>query len=497
MFKNLLLLSISMVQVVVASDDHPITATASGARSGGGAAAAAAALSGAKRPRGDIRHYYPQTSKTSEGTSAAAAERFIHDTLLGNNSAPDVINHLKCLNFETRCAIFKEALMKECKDCEDGEIIRLASSKAIIFKDELRELCIPLADDTMHPAMKAHFMNQFYFSRTRTMPAEELAAIKGGTYISLEDALDAEEVAHGGAGAEETPPRFVLTTETELFGFDSDALEKTVAYFRNHPDDTLILMGETKCFSVDFNNSIPFSLKKLILVGEGVEHLEGDELISDDRPERSLESVDLTGLSNVVTIGSGLFRDCDLLKSVDLAPLHNVRKIDSAFFRLAGLESIDLSPLHNVTDVIDGFLTDCHLNSIDLSPLSKLEELHEYFLAGNNFESINLSPLRNVKTISSGFLQDCSRLESVDLSPFSNVREISYGFFADCISLRTIDFSPLRSLVSFYNGVDGLDIKNFEGCDSLESITFGDLSDEIKTMIIENIDPDVRARVGL
>jgi hypothetical protein len=80
-----------------------------------------------------------------------------------------------------------------------------------------------------------------------------------------------------------------------------------------------------------------------------------------------LESIDLSGLSNVTKIGGWFLMNCSNLTNIDLSPFSNVTEIGSWFlYGCHHLKSIDLSPLSNVTKIRDYCLYNCYnLKSIN------------------------------------------------------------------------------------------------------------------------------------
>ena len=72
----------------------------------------------------------------------------------------------------------------------------------------------------------------------------------------------------------------------------------------------------------------------------------------------NVNRIDLSGLSNVTSIGSRFLSSCTGLKSIDLSPLSNVTSIGSDFLsECQSVRRVDLSPMPNITSIGDGFLT--------------------------------------------------------------------------------------------------------------------------------------------
>ena len=198
-----------------------------------------------------------------------------------------------------------------------------------------------------------------------------------------------------------------------------------------------------------------------------------------------LTSIDLSGLSNVTSIGSNFLRNCPIT-SIDLSALTKVTSIGDYFLSsCTGLKSIDLSGLSNVTSIDKEFLNSCSgLTSIDLSPLSKVTSISNFFLEYcTGLTSIDLSGLSNVTSIGGWFLNGCSGLTSIDLSPLSKVTSISNEFLAGCRGITSLDFNGLSNVTSIGNDF-------LYTCYNLKSIDFNGLSNvtSVGTYFLERCD---------
>ena len=145
-------------------------------------------------------------------------------------------------------------------------------------------------------------------------------------------------------------PKYVMATLHQL----AASMEDADAYFRAHPNVTLVLMAPDGNTLTLGQANIPASLKKLSIVGD-----------------------------HVTTIGYGFLRGCTGLTILDLSSLSNVTTIENSFLvRCSGLTNLDLSPLSKVITIGHDFLNGCtRLTTIDLSPLSKVTTIGHYFLA--------------------------------------------------------------------------------------------------------------------
>ena len=181
-----------------------------------------------------------------------------------------------------------------------------------------------------------------------------------------------------------------------------------------------------------------------------------------------LESIDLSSLSNVTSIGND-FLSSNNLTNIDLSGLSNLESIGNSFLSSNSLKTINLSGLKNLKSVGYGFLSSNKLTNIDLSGLSNLESIGSSFLSKNPLKTINLSDLKNLKSIGDNFLFDCNSLKSIDLSDLSNLESIGEYFLYKCKSLSSISLSRLSNLKSIGDMF-------LESCKKLDSISLADLS---------------------
>lgn len=182
-------------------------------------------------------------------------------------------------------------------------------------------------------------------------------------------------------------------------------------------------------------------VKKIVFLNIEKETSIGDYFFDLGINKRGLESVELSGLSHVTSIGDGFLLGCHDLRSVDLSPLSHVASIGDGFLLgCHGLGSINLSPLSHVTRIPNGFLFGCYgLRFVDFYHLSHVTTIGEYFLFGCYvLRSIDLSPLSHVKNIGIGFLSNCLNLRLIDFSGLINVTTIGDGFLSDCSKLERI-----------------------------------------------------------
>ena len=164
-----------------------------------------------------------------------------------------------------------------------------------------------------------------------------------------------------------------------------------------------------------------------------------------------LNEVDISGLCNVTTLGltfiGGIARkdgqDFDagftLLKKVDLSPLSNVLTIAGDFmYNCTGLESIDISPLYNIPDLGSYFLQRCiKITEVNFSNMVNINKIDRRFMhCCTNLLRVDLSQAKKLlasNAIKPGFVQDCPNLTEVNLGT------IKSAVFANDRSLATTD----------------------------------------------------------
>jgi len=156
----------------------------------------------------------------------------------------------------------------------------------------------------------------------------------------------------------------------------------------------------------------------------------------------NLKNIDLSSLLKVTSIGFNFMADCNKLQTITLPP--NITSIGNKFmYKCFGLESIDLSFLSNLTSIEHIFLYYCNsLTTIILPP--NITSIGNYFINEcTSLESINLPP--NITSIGNYFMDHCRSLESINLP--SNITSIGNYFMNNC-TLESIDLSSLSNLTS-------------------------------------------------
>ena len=226
--------------------------------------------------------------------------------------------------------------------------------------------------------------------------------------------------------------------------------------------------------------------------------------------DKSITAIDLSPLSNLISIGNSFLYSCYKLKNIDLTPLSKLRFIGNNFAsNCTVLESINLSGLSNLESIGNYFSLESYIKNITLSGLSNLKSIGDYFCRSSQLTTIDLSKLLNltsignnfldicymlvsiqlppsIKSINSHFLSGCYRLKNIDLIPLSNVTTIGSNFLNGCRELKTIDLSPLSNVTSIgpqFLASSGLETINLLPLSNVTSIGYGFLEGSILTEI--------------
>jgi len=168
----------------------------------------------------------------------------------------------------------------------------------------------------------------------------------------------------------------------------------------------------------------------------------------------AIREIDLTPLSNIVSVGDNFLKSCSKLTNIDLTPLLNIVSIEDNFLSgCRSLREIDLTPLSEITSIGYYFLNGCSsLTEIKLPQLSNIKLIGSNFLAGcSSLTEINLTPLLNIVSIEYNFLSGCHSLREIDLTPLSEITSIGNNFLNGCSSLTEIDLTPLSEITSIGN----------------------------------------------
>ena len=161
---------------------------------------------------------------------------------------------------------------------------------------------------------------------------------------------------------------------------------------------------------------------------------------------KSLTHVNLSGLSEVTSVGDYFINNCESLTSIDVSGLKKLTTIGSRFLHNSmSLTSVDLSSLSEVTSIGNEFVRNCEsLTSIDVSGLKKLTEIGDGFLQySSSLTSVDLSSLSEVTSVGDCFISNCESLTSIDISSFQKVTTIGRSFLENT-KLTEKDFKGLE-----------------------------------------------------
>jgi hypothetical protein len=157
---------------------------------------------------------------------------------------------------------------------------------------------------------------------------------------------------------------------------------------------------------------------------------------------KSLEEIDLSGLSRLKKINGGFFLSyCSKLNHLDLNPLKNIEQINNYFLSdCKGFKNIDLSPLEKLKEIPNDFLSRCNdLEEIDLLPLKNATKIGESFFACcHNLKNVKNISFFKVKAIDIQFMRFCKNLKNIDLSSFTSLEKVGKLFLSNCSKHLTV-----------------------------------------------------------
>ncbi|MCP4311833.1 MAG: leucine-rich repeat protein [Bacteroidetes bacterium] len=208
----------------------------------------------------------------------------------------------------------------------------------------------------------------------------------------------------------------------------------------------------------------------------------------------NLESVDLSACSALKEIGSYVFYDDNIiyasfsgctaleqigymsffgngLTSLDLSDCSSLRVIGGQAFDYNSLVNVNFNGCEALEEIRTGAFSNCNLSTLDLSACSALTLIDYVAFRGNELTSIDLTECSALKTIGTSAFAD-NLIETVNLSVCPTLSEIGPHAFRSN-KLTSIDFSANSSLLEIGEGafhsnlLDGVDLT---ACDALEKI---------------------------
>ena len=175
--------------------------------------------------------------------------------------------------------------------------------------------------------------------------------------------------------------------------------------------------------------------------------------------------LDLRGCANLKSIGNlgdkygfGAFQGCKSLKTVILpTSLESIG--DYAFYLCDGLTSINLSGCTNLTTIGKDAFNSCSTLKEIILPKTLTTIKASAFQSCSNLTSINLEDTE-VKTIENNAFSDCTSLETVTLP--RTVTEIANSVFWGCTNLTSIHLEVTK--------IDTIELQTFSLCTSLKTV---------------------------
>jgi hypothetical protein len=168
---------------------------------------------------------------------------------------------------------------------------------------------------------------------------------------------------------------------------------------------------------------------------------------------RDVESINLSALAGVSTIGKCFLAQCRDLQSIDLNGLQNVQTIGCWFLaNCARLRKIDLTSLKSLKSVHQFFIANCFdLCSIKLTEctFARLQFIFDRFISGTSIKELQIS-LPNVCCIGNDFLSMNPKLTCLHLN-VPSLTKIQHGFLKDCNTLSSLDLSSASELAQIGN----------------------------------------------
>ena len=208
----------------------------------------------------------------------------------------------------------------------------------------------------------------------------------------------------------------------------------------------------------------------------------------------SLQSITLTNLPLLESLGSSSFSECTNLATVELSALPSLHSIDGrAFFHCTSLHSMslvdlprleiigdhsfsrcgrlarmELSGLPSLIVIGDGAFNCTSIQSFSFTSMPMLESFGNSFTRCVHLTNVDISGLSSLRTIGSSTFEECKLLQSVTLSNLPLLETIGTRACFGCEHLARVSFSALPSFRTIGE-------RAFFQCESLQSVTLANL----------------------
>ena len=231
---------------------------------------------------------------------------------------------------------------------------------------------------------------------------------------------------------------------------DETFLNKIRTMKKQNNDDTIIIDASTftedGCLSCSLE-CIPSAI--CVFTNSNSVTTIANTFLSDGNSANVINTIDLSSLCNVTTIGDYFLYRNAMLEYVNITGLRSLTDIGSSFLGYTSIGEIDLSSLKNITEIKDRFLENCSLLSalLNISSLRNVTKIGDMFLSNcYSLETIDLSELTKLVDIGSFFVCESECLKTINISSFDNVNRIGIGFLAHNVSLQSVDISYLKNV---------------------------------------------------
>ncbi|QEK19468.1 hypothetical protein LAJLEIBI_03500 [[Clostridium] hylemonae DSM 15053] len=145
--------------------------------------------------------------------------------------------------------------------------------------------------------------------------------------------------------------------------------------------------------------------------------------------------LDVSGLTNLTTIGAYAFYDCGFTGGLDVSGLTNLTTIGAyAFYDCGFTGGLDVSGLTNLTTIGEDAFKNCGFTGgLDVSGLTNLTTIGEDAFKNCGFTGgLDVSGLVNLTTIGAYAFSNCGFTGGLDVSGLTNLTTVGEDAFGDC-----------------------------------------------------------------